>query len=272
MSVVETQSAADARYFFASHWPEYLSEALGLGAFMVSACVITVMLEHPASALRIALADPLARRALIGLAMGLTAVAIIYSPWGQRSGAHLNPSVTLTFLRLGKIRGWDAAFYVASQVIGGLSGVLLTWAVLGAALAAPAVHYAVTVPGAWGALPAFLGELMISFGLMLAVLGVSNTPRLARFTGLAAGALVAVYITFEAPLSGMSMNPARTLGSAIPAGDFTGLWLYLTAPPLGMLLAAETYVHLRGAAAVVCAKLHHPHDQRCIFACGYRSR
>ena len=82
------------------HWPQYLMEAWGLGVFMVSAAVFTALLEYPVSPAQQAIVDPLVRRALIGMAMGLTAIGIIYSPWGQRSGAHVNPSVTLTFFRL----------------------------------------------------------------------------------------------------------------------------------------------------------------------------
>jgi len=91
--------------------------------------------------------------------------------------------------------------------------------------------------------------------------------RLACFTGLFAGILVATYITLEAPLSGMSMNPARTLGSALSAHAWTALWIYFTAPPLGMLLAAEAYLRVQGAQRIFCAKLHHQNTKRCIF-CG----
>ncbi|MGH7166316.1 MAG: aquaporin, partial [Nitrospiraceae bacterium] len=104
----------------ARHWPEYLMEAAGLAVFMISAAVFTTVLEHPASPVRQAITDPVLRRALIGLAMGLTAIGIIYSPWGKQSGAHLNPAVTLTFLRLGKIQVADALFYVLAQFAGGL--------------------------------------------------------------------------------------------------------------------------------------------------------
>jgi aquaporin Z len=106
--------------------------------------------------------------------------------------------------------------------------------------------------------------------MMTAVLQLNRFPRLAPFTGWFAAALVALYITFEAPLSGMSMNPARTLASALFTRDWTALWVYFTAPPLGMLLAAELYVRRRGNAAVFCAKLHHRNEQRCIF-CESRS-
>jgi aquaporin Z len=84
-------------------------EAAGLGLFMLSACAFTALLYHQCSLIGRSLESQILRRVLMGLAMALTAVAIIYSPWGRRSGAHLNPAVTLTFWRLGKVAGWDAA-------------------------------------------------------------------------------------------------------------------------------------------------------------------
>ena len=249
------------------HWPEYLIEAAGLGLFMVSACVFGTVLGHPFSPVVNALPDPLVRRLVMGLLMGLTAVLLIYSPWGQRSGAHFNPATTLTFWRLGKIATPDAAWYTLAQMVGGLAGVLGAAAALGGLLAHPSVEYVVTVPGPAGPVAAFVAEGAITFILMGVVLHVSNTAPLARFTGFFAGSLVAVYIAVEAPISGMSMNPARTLASAVPAGTWTAFWIYLTAPPLGGLLAAQAYVHQRGIARVFCAKLHHANAQRCIFRC-----
>ena len=199
------------------HWPEYLIEGLGLGLFMLSACLFVTLLEHPSSPLRQTVTDPFLRRIPVGLAMGLTAVGLIYSPWGQRSGAHLNPSVTLTFWRLGKVTSWDAFFYVTAQFVGAIVGVGVAATMLDAWLAHPAVIYAATVPGVGGVGVAFVAEFLISFLLMTVVLTVSNRPGLNRFTGLCAGALVASYIVFEAPLSGMSMNAARTVGSAVYA-------------------------------------------------------
>jgi aquaporin Z len=249
------------------HWPEYLIEAAGLGLFMMSACFFSVLLFHPASLAPQALPDPLLRRGLMGLAMGLTAVGLIYSPWGQQSGAHFNPAVTLTFLRLGRVTGWDTLFYVGAQFLGGVAGVVLAAALARGLIADRAVNFAVTVPGMWGRGVAFAAEVAISCGLMLVVLTVSNTPRLSRFTGLFAGVLVTTYITLEAPLSGMSMNPARSFASALPANVWTAFWIYLTAPLFGMLLAAELY--RRARRPVKCAKLHHDNTRRCIFRCGY---
>jgi aquaporin Z len=252
------------------HYPEYLMEAAGLGLLMIMAAVFTTLLEHPASPMRQVIADPLVRRFLIGVAMGLTVIAIIYSPWGKQSGAHLNPVVTLTFWRLGKVKPRDALFYILFQFGGGLIGLSIAGVILQGALTNPSVNYIVTTPGTSGAGVAFLSELTISFGMMLMVLVVSNSPSRGRYTGLFAGALIAAYITLEAPLSGMSMNPARTLASAIPAQNWTALWVYFTAPLAGMLLASEFYVRWKGFEAVRCAKLHHQNHKRCIFRCGYR--
>jgi aquaporin Z len=108
------------------HWPEYLMEAAGLAIFMISACAFGALLEYPGSPIHQAIPDPTVRRVLMGMAMGLTAIAIIYSPWGQQSGAHINPSTTLTFFRLGKIEFWDACFYFLAQFAGGVAGVMLT--------------------------------------------------------------------------------------------------------------------------------------------------
>src|SRR5260370_36071612 len=102
------------------HWPEYLMEAAGLGIFMISACIFDALLEYPVSPVHQAIPDPIGRRIMIGLARGLTAVALIYSPWGKRSGAHFNPAVTLTFCWLGKVTAWDACFSTVAQFLGRL--------------------------------------------------------------------------------------------------------------------------------------------------------
>jgi aquaporin Z len=257
---------------FKAHWREYLMEATELGLFMISACTFTVLLFHPASPLTQSIQSEVLRRVLMGIAMGSTAVAIIFSPFGKQSGAHFNPAVTLTYLRLGKIALWDAVFYVLFQFVGGIVGVLIASEFLRTLIAHSAVKYAVTLPGPNGWVPAFVAELIITFILMTVILTVSNTKQLARCTGLFAGALVAIYISIEAPISGMSMNPARTFGSALGAHLWTSLWIYFTAPPLGMLLAAEVYKRVKNGRAVACAKLHHHNDKRCIFRCNFEAQ
>lgn len=251
-------------------WPEMAIEAAALGLFMVSACAFGSLLEYPGSPVHQVIPDPFGRRVLMGLLMGLTAIGLIYSPMGRRSGAHMNPAVTLAFTSLGRVRPGVAAGYAVAQFVGGIAGVALTGALLGTALADPKVHYVVTRPGPQGVAAAFAAEAAISFALLWVVLALARSPRFERFVGVAAGALVALWIVIEAPVSGMSMNPARTLGSAVIAGDATALWLYFVAPPLGMLAAAFLHGRLyarRPSATVAgrCAKLDHHSAVRCIF-------
>lgn len=252
-----------------AHWREYLMEACCLGMFMIAACVFAVLLEHPAARVHQAIESPFTRRLLMGLAMGATAICLIRSPFGQRSGAHMNPSVTLAYFALGKVRLWDAVFYVVFQFCGAVAGVLLAGFIIGIPLRHASVNYVETLPGQGGPVPAFWAEVLISMLLMSIVLLVSNSKSFSQWTPFVAGALVAVYITFEAPISGMSMNPARTFGSAFGSRNWSFLWIYFTAPPLGMLLAAQLYRLRGGVHRVYCAKLHHHNNQRCIFRCNF---
>jgi aquaporin Z len=239
---------------------------------MVSACVFAILLNHPDSPAARAIESATMRRLLTGLAMGGTAVALIYSPLGQRSGAHMNPAVTLAFWRLGRIEAADALFYVLAQFIGGIAGVLLVTVLGSGAVAHAQVNYVTTMPGLSGPTGlalAWFAEFAIAFILMLVVLWASNRRSTTRYTGLFAGALVAIFIFIEAPISGMSMNPARTFGSALVARDWNALWIYFTAPPAAMLAAAAVYVRVAGIERVFCAKLHHCNSRRCIFKCRF---
>jgi len=254
-----------------NHWPEYLMEGAELGILMILACCFATLLEYPASPLHEALSNVAVRRTLMGVAMAATVVALIYSPWGRQSGAHFNPAVTLTFFRLGKVAPWDAGFYIGAHFAGGVTGAVLTAAVLGRWVADPAVNYAVTTPGPSGPVAAFAGEFATSFVFMTVALVAINAPRLERFTGMFVGVMVAAFVLVETPLSGMSINPARTFASAVPARVWTGWWVYFTAPPAGMLLAAEAYLRLSGGRSVQTAKLCHDDRQRCIFRCDHHS-
>jgi len=206
----------------------------------------------------------------MGAAVGAAVFAIVMTPWGKQSGGHFNPAITFTFYRLRKIDFWDALFYRAAQFFGATSGVAIATYILRGAPGHESVRYAVTLPGRYGNGVAFVAELAISFGLMATVLFTSNHETLARYTPFFAGALYAIYITFETPLSGMSMNPARTFGSAFHASYWHALWLYFLAPTLGMLVAAELFFRARSGVGPSCAKLYHATNKRCIFHCGYR--
>ena len=236
-----------------------------LALFMASAATCATLLQHPKSPWSLGIPPTLVARVAMGVAMGVTAMAIVYSPLGRRSGAHMNPAVTLAFLRLGKIGPRDAAGYVVAQFAGGLAGIAIATRVLANLPADASVNYVATMPGSAGSGAAFLAELAISFGMMLAILVVSNHPRHARLTGVCAGVLVCVYIAVEAPVSGMSMNPARSFGPALLARSLDSIWIYFIAPLAGMLLAAEVFVRRLGAPAAACAKLDHAPHVPCIF-------
>ncbi|HEY9657211.1 MAG TPA: aquaporin, partial [Allocoleopsis sp.] len=193
------------------HWPEYLMEAWGLGTFMVAAGVVCTVLFSPYYLLPDFASNPLMQRVAMGLGMGLTAMGITYSPWGKQSGAHINPAVSLTFYRLGKMQYWDMVFYIVFQSIGGLIGVLIVAFLLKQAFIYPPIQYIVTVPGAAGVMIAFIGEFTISAVMMGMVLYSSNHPKLAPLTPVFSACLITAFVIFESPLSGFSMNPARTV-------------------------------------------------------------
>lgn len=243
-------------------------EAGELAIYMFSTCLFATLLQHPASPVRHAIQADLSRRALMGLAIGATVIAMILSPLGQQSGGHFNPALTLAFYRLGKLKPWDALFYSTAQFLGAIAGVAIAMYVLRGAPGNDAVRYAVTQPGMYGRAVAFVAETAISFALMITILFVSNREVLARYTPYFVGVLYAIFITFETPLSGMSMNPARTLASALHASYWHALWIYFFAPTLGMLVAAEFFLRARGGVGPYCAKLNHANNKRCIFRHG----
>jgi aquaporin Z len=245
------------------HWPEYLMEAAEVGLYLFLTCVFASLLLSPASPVQHFVRSTVELRALMGVAVGASVVAIVMSPWGKQSGGHFNPALTLAFYRLGKIPLPDALIYVVAQFSGAIGGVCLARYVL--PVGRPAIKYAVTAPGSRGSAIAFIAELTISFILMSTILVSSNRESLVRYTPYLVGFLYAIFITLEAPLSGMSMNPARSFGPALHVNYWHAIWLYFTAPTLGMLVAAEVFLRARGGVQPFCAKLHHANNKRCIF-------
>lgn len=200
---------------------------------MFAACLFTMLLEHPMALAHAWVPEPAVRRVLMGVAMG----AIVLT-FGLRSKAHYNPAMTFTFWLMGRVKAMDAFLRVLFQFVGGVAGTALARAVLGAAVEDSSVNYAATLPGPDGPWAAFAAEAFISFLLMTAILYLSRSVELQRYIPFAAGALVAVFITFEAPFSGMSMNPARTFASAVLAGEPLWPFVYFIAPVAGMAAAA----------------------------------
>lgn len=228
---------------FKSNWKIYSYEALALGLFMVSACGFCIVIEHPDFWIKQNVESAIFRRFLMGCAMGLTAVLLIYSNFGKASGAHMNPAVTIANWQMDRMKSSDAIFYIIFQFIGGILGVLLFKIFFLEYISHPEINYVVTIPSASSTsiLKPFLFEFLISFIMLLSVLILSNLPKFANYTGYFVGVLLVVYITFEAPISGMSLNPARTLASAFFSRNYSNLWIYFVAPIFGMLLASMIF-------------------------------
>lgn len=248
------------------NWRVYLIEAWALGMFMVSACFFTIVLQHPMSMVRQWIPDAGERHILGGIAMGITAVLLIYSSWGKKSGAHMNPAVTLANLQMERISKENAVWYIIAQFTGGALAVFLFKWIAPGLIMAPEVNYAVTIPGMPGTAVALLAEFVISFLLLMLVLLCSNS-RYAHLTGVMVGILVALYIVIEGPYSGMSINPARTVASALPAGVWTAWWIYFLAPVAGMVLAGVLYrrwyraAHDGNCLTMKCHMSGHQHDR-----------
>jgi aquaporin Z len=254
----------------ALHWPEYLMEGVELAIFMLAASLFGTLLFYVHSPVLRSLPSLAPRLILMGAAMGVTAIAIILSPMGRRSGAHFNPAVSITFLFLGKMHRLDALFYVIAQFVGGAFGVFAARLLIGARLGDPSVRYVVTVPGRYGVFAAFVAEFFMGWLMMTVVLAAANNPKFARFTWLFVGLLVTSYVIGFSTVSGFSVNPARTVASAVFAEVWTALWIYFLAPVVGMLSAAALYLKASGSEAILCAKIYHDQHSPCPFRCRFR--
>jgi aquaporin Z len=253
-----------------SRWKIYLYEAAGLGGFLLAVGIAEALLFAEPSPLYSTTSSDVLKRVLVGLSAGGYLVALVYSPWGKESGAQINPSITLAFLRLGKMHLVDALIYIVAHFAGAILGVAILAALMGSLASAPQVEYIVTRPGSWGWSGAFAAEFAITLVMMTLVLESSSSSRFRPYTGLFCGTWLAVLILVESPISGTSLNPARSTGSDVIAVQWNSLLLYFIAPPLGAQVAACLYRLGDKGREPPCAKLHHhavddPGTRRCIM-------
>lgn len=238
---------ADLRRAYKLHWPHYFTEAGGVVLFMIASCTTAVLFHHPDSPVRQALGEtPILRRAVQSLVIAVALIAIIFNPWGKRSGSHINPAVTLAFRYLGKISPADAFWYITFQCAAAVLSGFALYPLLETWYPHADVHYNLSAPkpenGGWPV--ALLAEFVISAILMLVTLLTLHSNRFRMNNGWFNIGLIMLYIVFEAPFSGMSTNPARSLGTAAAALNFDAYWIYVVAPVSAMLLTVIVFRRL----------------------------
>ena len=196
------------------------------------------------------------RLLLTGALFAGTGALVTISPIGRRSGAHLNPAVTLGFWLTGHVHLDDLAGYVAGQVVGAIIGAIALIAVWGRAAAS--VHDGVTQPATGLSEPqAALIEALMTAALVLTILVFVSSTRTMRWTPLAVWAVVTVLVWQGAPYTGTSLNPARSLGPAIVAEDWHAVWVYVAGPLAGAILAVALKRLVLPDVVPLTAKLFH---------------
>jgi aquaporin Z len=246
----------------------YLSEFTGT-FFMMLIGISAITLNFGTSFMQEAIPSFSVRLLLTGVLFAGGATLVVYSPIGRISGAHLNPAITLSFFLERKIKGRDLFMYPLMQVAGSIIAALvslLLWPE-----SAREVKVGMTLPGpGYSIFFVFFLEVFITFLLVSLIFFFLHRKILTKFTGLAAGSLLVIIVFFTAPISGTSLNPARSIGPAVVALNFSFLWLYIAAPLCGSLLAVTVHRALPFLHPPLCAKLNHQEHDECLFNCKYR--
>ena len=268
--VTSLRSSASLLEAVRLHWRQYLMEAVEVAALMLCICFAGTLFYGRDSPIAILGLSWVARSALMGATVAAATFMIMLSPFGRRSGAHINPALTLAYFSVGRIHHWDAISYVLSQFIGGIAGVYVASLLLGRSLSDFPVLYVVTLPGRNGIFFAFVAELVTSFVFMAVVLISSNHRTLARVSPIFVVLVTVLYYVFSPTLSGYSVNPARSFSSAVFARLWKGIWIYCVAPVLGMVAAAGLYTKVAGLRRIYCVKVFHDLHSSCPFDCHFR--
>lgn len=175
----------------------------------------------------------------VSITFGLVVTSLIYA-LGDISGAHLNPAVTIAFTAAGRFAKKQVLPYIASQLLGAVaaSGVLK--------LMFPANEYLGSTIPAGTEMGSFILEMLLTFFLMLVIINVATgSKETGMFAGLAIGNVVLLEAMFAGPISGASMNPARSFGPAVVSGHLEHLWIYFAAPVAGAVLSVYLWNYLK---------------------------
>lgn len=242
-----------------------VAEFIGTALLITVGLSIVIAMFGASSPLIAFIPVPGVRRLLTGFAFGTTGALIAVSPVGKISGAHINPAVTFSFWMLRKIDARHALGYMFAQCAGAILGAvpLLLWGTMGRSIA-----YGATIPGAqYGTTTALAGEIITTLALVVGLFVFIGHKRLTAYTPLLFPFLYAVMVYLEAPISGTSTNPARSLGPSVVANVWHGWWIYFVGPFLGAMIgvALQKYSILNRLEIEVAKVYHFKHDPLGIF-------
>ena len=234
-------------------WPVFFSEVIGTASLVGIGLSIVIFMFGEGTPMAALIPSEPMRRLITGFLFGATGASIALSPVGKRSGAHINPIVTMAFRLMGKLDLFTTAWYVVAQLLGAILGALplLAWGAMGRS-----IDFGATSPGeGYSFGTALLGEA-ITTCIMVTLLCVFLAFRTIRpFTPGLFPPLYAVMVWLEAPISGTSTNPARSLGPSVISGQWSGWWIYWVGPILGSLAACLLCSYL--AKRITVAKLYY---------------
>jgi len=234
-------------------WELFLSEMIGTGLLLLGGLSLVIFMFGAGNPIAELLPSRTTRMVISGFLFGSIGALIALSPVGDVSGAHINPAVTLGFLLMGKFKPRVAFGYVVAQLTGSLLGSLplLAWGKMGRS-----IDFGSSLPGqGYSAWTVLFGEVATTFGLIASLCVFLAIRELRRFTPAMIPFLYAIMVPLEAPISGTSTNPARSLGPAIVSGNFDGWWIYWVGPFLGAVAAIFACSFL--ASRIEVAKVYH---------------
>jgi aquaporin Z len=234
-------------------WGVFVSELSGTALLLFVGLSLVVVMFGEGSPMIRALPDEAWRRLITGFLFGTTGALIALSPVGKRSGAHINPAVTLAFRLMGKLDLRTTLGYVVAQLAGATLGCLplLAWGSMGKSVA-----FGATLPGAgYGNGTVLLGEVITTFALVTLLCLFLAFRQIRAFTPAIFPPLYAFMVYAESPISGTSTNPARSLGPAIISGQWGGWWIYWVGPLVGSVAACLVCSAL--AKRITVAKLYY---------------
>jgi aquaporin Z len=246
----------------------YASEFIGTFVMMIIG-ISAIVLDFGTIIMRELIPSSNLRLLLTGFLYAGGATVVTYSPVGRISGAHLNPAVSFAFFLDRKVKTADFVLFSLMQTAGSIAASYLALVLWSGH--ARQVNDGMTFPGeGYHIGTVFLTEAGITFLLISTIFYFLHRRDLTKYTGLAAGLLVALLVFLTAPISGTSLNPARSIGPALAVGNVSYLWLYIAAPFLGSLFATILHKKLPFLYRPLCAKLnHHPADVQCVFECSF---